>query len=96
MKGPTPSMKDLAEEFTIRKKAADAALEVERQEKKASTTTSINPSGKSHRSAETLSIFRSPGEQGFAAPLKDGIEPFESVFLSSTSYLTNINPDNLE
>ena len=62
MKGPTPSMKDLAEEFTIRKKAADAKLEEERQEKKASTTTSINPSGKSHRSAETLSVFKSPGE----------------------------------
>ena len=48
------------------------------------------------RSAYDLSVFRSKGEEGFVAPFKEGIEPFESIYLNSTSYYTNMNPDNLE
>lgn len=43
-----------------------------------------------------LSVFKSKNDEGFAGPKKEGIEPFESIFDNSTSYYTNINPDNLE
>jgi len=73
----------------------DEALEAERLAKKETQASTGSSEGTAYRAKICESVYKSKGDNGFVAPTKV-LEPFESVFLNSTSYYTNLNPDEFE
>ena len=79
----------------MREQKAKAALEAERKDKKARVSSSDKKGSNYRGKIEDGSCFKSPGEEGWVDPKKE-LEPYENVFLASTAYLSNMNPDDLE